>query len=103
MPQKYIILNDKLVMGDVQFHSQLSADSKAIKGGGFWHIDPETKCVILYGSSIDFGPCKVEDVMNAEKPFGMELPIVFTSLWPLSVAMDHVRAMVKSNKKQPAI
>lgn len=62
---KWIINDNDLVMGIVEFHKDLLKDHKdKTIGGGLWHMDRRNKKLYLYGKSHDYGQCKVEDIYN---------------------------------------
>lgn len=44
---KFIIENDNLILGKVQFHKHLATDSKGVKGGGWYEFDYEKKCLLF--------------------------------------------------------
>lgn len=56
--QKFIITESgTIVFGDVKLHRELIPfGDNTCHGGGFWKIDNQRGCVILYGRSFDFGP-----------------------------------------------
>ena len=61
---KFIIENDKIILGAVANHSQLmqTDDKKNVIGGGFCLYDSGTKTFILFGSSSVFGKAKIQDI-----------------------------------------
>lgn len=61
---KFIIENDKIVLGAVTHHSELmqSDDKKNVIGGGFSLYDSATKTFIFFGSSSEFGKAKIQDI-----------------------------------------
>ena len=62
MPQKFIIENEVLKAGDVDLHNELSNNRSDVIGGGIWHIDEARQTLWLYGKSMEFGRCKLEDL-----------------------------------------
>lgn len=70
MSKKFVLNNNKLVLGEVTYHCELCADNSKTIGGGRWYI--EDNKLILYGSSTEFGPVTEEQVMKAQKPLGMD-------------------------------
>lgn len=56
--QKFIITEDGTMrFVDVRLHRDLIPDGDdTCHGGGFWRIDNQRACIILYGRSFDFGP-----------------------------------------------
>lgn len=65
MGQKYIINNSTLVMGHVEYHSQLLKDHSKTVGGGYWYVDEENKKVYLYSKSLEFKQARLADVIQA--------------------------------------
>lgn len=65
MGQKYIINNNTLVMGQVEYHSQLLKDHSKTVGGGYWYVDDENKKVYLYSKSLEFKQARYADVIKA--------------------------------------
>ena len=55
MYQKFIINEDRLISGVVDEHRQLADDHSTTEGGGWWHMDLESRKMWLYGRSILFG------------------------------------------------
>lgn len=55
--QKFIITeNGTMVFGDVRLHRDLIPyGDTTCHGGGFWRIDNQRGCIILFGRSFDFG------------------------------------------------
>lgn len=64
---KFIIEGDRLVLGKVEYHEDLADNKYNVKGGGWFYYDREKDLFILYGKSIQFGPAKIEDIINAVK------------------------------------
>lgn len=64
---KWILENDRIVIGKVEFHHELRTQKDStIKGGGwFFFDDQEEPTFILYNKSFDFGFAKIEDVKKA--------------------------------------
>jgi hypothetical protein len=73
MAQKYIINDRTLVIGHVEYHSELLNNHDKTIGGGYWSIDEENKAVYLYSKSIQFKAPKATDVIECIK-FGMVPP-----------------------------
>jgi len=69
MNKKYIIYDNELRMGHVDYHkelfSKLRGDESKVKGGGWWHMNREKGVIYLYSSSEDFGKAQLEDVKRA--------------------------------------
>lgn len=65
MPQKFIINNDNLILGNVDHHVDLAKNHTTTKGGGWWHIDSENKKIYLYSKSLQFKHAKFADVLSA--------------------------------------
>jgi len=58
MANKWIIIEDRFIMGNVEFHADLAdEDVGFIHGGGLYNIDAGIKRVNIYGSSFEFGSC----------------------------------------------
>lgn len=52
---KFIINNNRLLIGHVDQHRELANDHTTTRGGGWWHIDEPTKTIWLYARSQLFG------------------------------------------------
>ena len=61
---KFIIENDKIILGNVDIHSELmQTDNKqSVKGGGFCLYDRKSNTFILFGGSSEFGKAKIQDI-----------------------------------------
>lgn len=59
---KFIIENDNLIIGEVEFHRDLATNTKDVKGGGWYEFNEETKMFVLYGKSFDFGAANLDDI-----------------------------------------
>lgn len=59
---KFIIENDNLILGKVEYHRHLATNTKDVKGGGWYEFDHERKMFIFHGESFDFGAAKIEDI-----------------------------------------
>ena len=66
MANKWIIQGDDLRVGQVDFHRELAGKEGEIKSGGYWHFDKDNDILFLYGKSVDFGKCSIEDIQNAK-------------------------------------
>lgn len=55
--QKFIISESgRMIFGDVNRHRDLIPwGESTCHGGGFWKIDHQRGCILLYGRSFDFG------------------------------------------------
>lgn len=64
---KFIVQEDRLIIGKVVYHKQLSNDKSKIKGGGYYRYDTENKEFILdlTTSSFDFGHASLDDIKKA--------------------------------------
>lgn len=58
--RKWIINNNELRMGNVEFHYELARDHSKTQGGGLWEWDESKKIVYFWGVSSDFGQASVE-------------------------------------------
>lgn len=65
MPQKFIINNRTLIMGDVDHHRELAQNHRSTTGGGYWFVDNEAKIVYLYSKSLEFKQSKYVEVIDA--------------------------------------
>lgn len=70
--KKWILLEGKLLISaSVDYHKELipwpksGEQNQTPKGGGLWHIDASKKEITLFGASMDFGPCRKDDVQAA--------------------------------------
>ncbi len=55
MYQKFIINEGRLKAGVVDEHRELAHDHSGTRGGGWWHMDVESRKIWLYGRSLLFG------------------------------------------------
>ena len=67
MAKKWIIEDDHLKTGNVDYHYKLAKDADKVIGGGRWHIDLENNLIIFYGRSTDFGSCRPEDLVQVRR------------------------------------
>ena len=66
MAKKFIINQDRIVLSaSVTYHEELAKDHLTTKGGGYWFVNDELKRLYLYGQSVDFGACTLEDLRTA--------------------------------------
>lgn len=68
MAQKFIINDNEIILGDVEFHKELIVDQQKHKqtiGGGRWFWDEDGKIVYFYSSSTDFGQVTKEQFESA--------------------------------------
>jgi hypothetical protein len=56
------VLGDCLIIAKVTFHKDIAINKKNVKGGGLYRIDDKT--ITFYGSSVDFGPAKTNDIKS---------------------------------------
>ena len=70
--RKFVINDGDLILGDVDFHHQLGADTALTTGGGEWHYDVETKTIYFYGESLKFGRVTKEQFNAASKTPSVE-------------------------------
>jgi len=102
MAKKWIIQDGNLRLGHVDLHKELkSKTGNAVKGGGYWELDKEKKIIYLYGKSIDFGQCKLDDIINARNdgyagPTLEEMDWVFSNHLTLGECFDN-GTLIKSN------
>lgn len=65
---KFIVQDNKLIIGQAEFHVDLKIDDKIeVNGGGWWKLEPSSKTFTFYGTSMDFGKAKVEDIQACIK------------------------------------
>jgi len=84
--RKFIVNNNELIMGDVEFHEGLIGSSRKREdtiGGGRWHWDEENNAVYFWGVSTDFGGVTKEQFEEAVKnsmtsPFMDESKFMFS-------------------------
>ena len=68
MAKKFIINDGNLILGDVEYHSELSKNNSKTIGGGHWRIDHDEEILYLYGKSIEFGPVSEKEIELSNKP-----------------------------------
>jgi hypothetical protein len=59
---KFIINDNTLIIGDVQYHNELLKKHELTIGGGYFEIDLKMKIVLLYGYSSEFGSVSFDDI-----------------------------------------
>lgn len=64
MAKKFIINNNRIILGDVNFHSELLTDNTQTVGGGHWHYDHVKDRIYLFGLSTDFGHVTKQQIQN---------------------------------------
>jgi hypothetical protein len=67
---KFIIINDEIILSRVIYHKDLLADSDLkdmVKGGGEFEYSLSKKTVTFYGRSHDFGVASLDDINNCIK------------------------------------
>jgi hypothetical protein len=88
MAKKYVINDNRLVLGQVNYHEELCRDNSKTIGGGSWHI--EGNKLYLYGISMNFGSVEKEDVDKAYKSPSIEkMEIVFSHELNLSKILNN--------------
>ncbi len=60
MYPKFIVNENRLIIGMAFQHRMLARNHNSTLGGGWWHIDEATQRIWLYASSQVFGPVKKE-------------------------------------------
>ena len=58
MARKFIINDEDLILGNVEFHEDLicsGSEKKKTVGGGRWHFDRIKNIIYFWGKSVDFG------------------------------------------------
>jgi len=56
--RKFIINDEDLILGDVEFHEELICEGRERNktvGGGRWHFDRSKNIIYFWGMSSDFG------------------------------------------------
>lgn len=85
MYPKFIIAGSRLDgksylrMGMVIHHKDLRIGYEKIWGGGWWSRNDETKTIILYGCSLDFGSPDFRHMKKIDREF-RDYTIIFTPL-----------------------
>jgi len=62
---KYILEDNKLVMGKVAYHKELAKNVDKVQGGGMYRTDITKRTVILFGDSYKFGPPDLKALQSA--------------------------------------
>ena len=61
--QKFIIEDDKMILGKIAHHSELTqSDSKKVTGGGWFTYNDKNKSFLFLGDSRRFGKAKIQDI-----------------------------------------
>ena len=61
---KFIIEDDKIIIGKVNMHQQLVTDKTKVRGGGWFKFISDTNTFQFYGDSNDFGKATLEDIKS---------------------------------------
>lgn len=64
---KFVIEDNRLVLGMVTKHKELVSSPLLVKGGGWFYLDEPNKTITLYGCSSDFGTANLQDITQAVK------------------------------------
>ena len=76
---KFIIQNDTLIIGIVEFHSELKQDNSPVKGGGWFNTklnQDDTQSITFWKDSQEFGKCSKQAIQNCidnGKVIGLDL------------------------------
>lgn len=100
--RKFIINDNELIMGDVEFHKDLigiNRSSDKTIGGGLWHWDEEKNAVYFWGISTDFGGVTKDQFEGAVKnslisPFMDESKFLFSD-YPGSMDVNKMDTYIK--------
>jgi len=82
MAHKWIINDEDLILGDVEFHEELvckGRDRNKTIGGGRWHFDRKANIIYFWGKSIDFGQVTEEQFEFSYKQPSVEQAEIFFS------------------------
>jgi len=82
MAQKFVINDNILILGEVEFHEDLVKDrikSNTI-GGGYWIYHKDTNTYYFYGNSIEFGQVTKEEFNSAKKEPNLQNATLIFSL-----------------------
>jgi hypothetical protein len=60
--QKFIIQGDKIILGKVTHHSELTQDEKKVNSGGCFTYNDISKSFLFFGDSHHFGKAKIQDI-----------------------------------------
>ncbi len=66
MSKKWVINDNRVCLGHVEYHREFFKDNSKTTSGGFWHIDAENNCIYFYGISEEFGRATKEQFFKAE-------------------------------------
>jgi hypothetical protein len=83
MARKWIINDEDLILGDVEFHEELvckGRDKEKTVGGGRWHYDRDANIIYFWGKSVDFGQATEKEFINAFKQPSVEQATIVFSL-----------------------
>lgn len=82
MARKWIINDEDLILGNVEFHEDLIGNDREKNktlGGGRWHADRVNKIIYFWGKSVDFGQVTKKQFEDSFKQPNVErLKIVFS-------------------------
>ena len=75
MARKFIINDNELIIGNVEYHFELlkGRDKDKTIGGGYWYYDKPNNQLYFYGCSHDFGGVTEEQFNLSEKRLPLSL------------------------------
>jgi|GEM_PF-4304629 len=97
MAKKFVVNAGRVILGEVEYHSGLLRDHTETVGGGLWHYDHETKTLLLYGSSTDFGSVSQSVLESAQWPRGDYEAIVYSMAPTLQEAQQSGITLNRTN------
>lgn len=105
--KKFIINDNRIILGEVDFHADLLKDHDKTIGGGYWFFDHLSDTMYLYGASSQFGALTKQQIENASSYALEGHKIIYSPELTLQEALqskdyiNHQKPITHANK-QPA-
>lgn len=86
--KKFIINDNRIIVGQVEFHSDLMKDHEKTIGGGYWFFDHLSNTMYFYGASTQFGALTREQIQNATSYALEGMKIIYSPAITLAEALQ---------------
>lgn len=93
MAKKWVLNNGNIILGHVDFHSQLCRDNANTIGGGWWFMHHDSNTIIYYGSSEDYGSVTRDQFERAYNHNAEHHKVFFSTNQKLAAALSGFEAI----------
>jgi len=93
MAKKYVVTDEYIILGHVEYHNELVKDKNKIIGGGRWELVKDTNTLYFYGKSDEFGSVTLEQFKNSYYYNNREHKIIFSTKEYFSDALKDENAV----------